>query len=165
MLAEGQCWFSFCSTSLYPKRLKEGTWYRPCLSWGKKKRVKGLMEEWVWLVSTRIRVWSLASLSGLKDPALPWAVVWVSDAAWILRGCGCGCRLAAVAQIWPLAWELPYATGGALESKKKKKKKKKSHLVWILFCFLNNNLNFRPKNISLKGYESEPGCDQTLSWN
>ena len=35
------------------------------------------------------------------------------------------CRLAAVALIGPLAWELPYAVGMALKSKKKKKKKKK----------------------------------------
>ena len=31
------------------------------------------------------------------------------------------CRLAAAASIWPLAWELPYATGTALKRKKKKK--------------------------------------------
>ena len=40
--------------------------------------------------------------SGL-DPALLW-----------LR-----CRLAAIAQIQPLAWELPHATGAALKNKKK----------------------------------------------
>ena len=34
-------------------------------------------------------------------------------------------RLAAVALIGPLAWELPYAAGAALKSTKKKKKKKK----------------------------------------
>ena len=32
------------------------------------------------------------------------------------------CRSAAIAPIQPLAWELPYAAGGALNSKKKKKK-------------------------------------------
>ena len=26
----------------------------------------------------------------VKDPALPWAVVQVTDVAWIPRGCGCG---------------------------------------------------------------------------
>ena len=31
-------------------------------------------------------------------------------------------RPAAVALIWSLAWELPYATGVALKSKKEKKK-------------------------------------------
>ena len=35
------------------------------------------------------------------------------------------CRLAAVALILPLAWELPYVANVALKSKKKKKKKKK----------------------------------------
>ena len=34
-------------------------------------------------------------------------------------------KLAAVAPIQPLAWELPYAAGAALKSEKKKKKKKK----------------------------------------
>ena len=35
------------------------------------------------------------------------------------------CRLAAVAQIQPLAWELPCAMGVALKSKEKKKKEKR----------------------------------------
>ena len=26
----------------------------------------------------------------IKDLALPWAVVWVADAAWIQHCCGCG---------------------------------------------------------------------------
>ena len=34
-------------------------------------------------------------------------------------------RLAAVAPFQPLAWELPYATGMALERPKKKEKKKR----------------------------------------
>ena len=57
----------------------------------------------------------------VKDLALPWAV----------RGVGCRCssdpellwlwcRLTAVAPIWPLAWEPPYATGTALKKKKKR---------------------------------------------
>ena len=48
------------------------------------------------------------SISGLtqrvKDPAMLW------------------CRLAATAQIRPLAWKPPYATGAALEKTKKKSK-------------------------------------------
>ena len=43
----------------------------------------------------------------VSDPALLW--LW--------------CRLAAIAPIQPLAWELPYTSGVALESKAKKKKK------------------------------------------
>ena len=31
-------------------------------------------------------------------------------------------RLAAAAPIWPLAWELPYATGAALKKEKTRKK-------------------------------------------
>ena len=46
---------------------------------------------------------------------------------WLWRG------LAATAPIRPLAWELPYAVGAALEKtkkdKKKKKKKKKKNLL------------------------------------
>jgi len=34
------------------------------------------------------------------------------------------CRLAAIALIQPLAWELPYAMGAALKKRPKKKKKK-----------------------------------------
>ena len=36
------------------------------------------------------------------------------------------CRLAATALIRPLAWELPYAAGAAIEKTKRPKKKKKS---------------------------------------
>ena len=35
------------------------------------------------------------------------------------------CRLAAIAPIRPLAWELPYASGAAQEKAKREKKKKK----------------------------------------
>ena len=35
-------------------------------------------------------VWSLATLSGLKDPALPQAVVSVTDTTWIPRCYACG---------------------------------------------------------------------------
>ena len=34
------------------------------------------------------------------------------------------CRLGAIAQIRPLAWEHPYVVGVAIERKKKKKKRK-----------------------------------------
>ena len=73
----------------------------------------------IWLVSVRMGVQSLASLSGLKirhcmscgighrcglDPSLLW--LW--------------CRRAAVALIRPLPWELPYAMGGGPPKKEKK---------------------------------------------
>ena len=38
-------------------------------------------------------------------------------------------RLAAVAPIHPLAWELPYAMGVALKRQKRKKKKRKRKLL------------------------------------
>ena len=44
----------------------------------------------------------------VKDPALLW--VW--------------CSLAAIASVCPLAWEPPYATGAALESKTNKQTNK-----------------------------------------
>ena len=53
----------------------------------------------------------------VKDPALPWAMVWVrrgSDPVllWLW------CRPVAIAPIRPLAWELPNAVGAALKRQK-----------------------------------------------
>ena len=59
----------------------------------------------------------------VKDPALPWAVVQVTDTARSWCHCGCGRRLAAVAPIRPLAWEPPDAVGVALKKKERKKEK------------------------------------------
>ena len=64
---------------------------------------------------------------------LPWAVVYLTDAAWILYCC-LWHRLAAVAPVQLLDWELPYAVGAALKDhthKKKKKKKKKDLCLWL----------------------------------
>ena len=55
----------------------------------------------IWLGTTRWRVQSLASLSGLK--------IW--------RCCELWCRPALIALIHPLAWKPPYAEGVALKSK------------------------------------------------
>ena len=38
------------------------------------------------------------------------------------------CRLVATAPVRPLAWELPYAAGAAIEMAKRLKKKKKERL-------------------------------------
>ena len=51
---------------------------------------------------------------------------WVKDlmSLWLWR------RLAAIAQIRPLAWEPPYALGVAVKRQKTKKKKKKKRNLW-----------------------------------
>ena len=59
----------------------------------------------------------LAQLVG--DLALPWAVVWVTDSAQILRCCGSG-----VAPIGSLAWEHACAAGVAQERAGRWRKKK-----------------------------------------
>ena len=52
-------------------------------------------------------------------------MVWVTDTAqiWHFYGCGVGWQLEAPIQ--PLAWELPYAVGAALQKTKKKKNSRK----------------------------------------
>ena len=103
-----------------------------------------MMAQWglIQLVSMRARVRSLASLSGLG-----------SD---IAMSCGVGrrrgldpmllwlwCRLAATAPIPPLAWEPPYATGGALKGKKNPKK------LSVLKSFPCSS-SFNPQNNPMK---------------
>ena len=63
------------------------------------------MAQWkqIRLVSMRMQVQTLASLSGLRIQ--PYC-----HELW--------CRIAAAALIQPLAWELPYASGVALKKKK-----------------------------------------------
>ena len=69
----------------------------------------------------RIWVQSLASLSGLGIPCCCGVGHrHDSDLAWLWLWC----RLAAVALLHPLAWELPYAPGVVLKSEKKRKKGK-----------------------------------------
>ena len=70
------------------------------------------MAQWkrVRLGTMRLWAWSLASLSGLK--------IWRCHELW--------CRPVAVAPIGPLAWEPPYAAGGAL-----KKRKDREFLPWL----------------------------------
>ena len=60
-------------------------------------------------VTAEVQVQSLAWHSGLKDPALPRQRH----------------RSQSVAEVHPLAWELPYATSAAIKLKKKKKERKK----------------------------------------
>ena len=69
------------------------------------------------LVSMRMQVWSLASLSGLRRCSLDLALLWL----WY--------RLAAATPIEPLAWEPPYAAGEALKKKRKETNLGKPHIL------------------------------------
>lgn len=73
------------------------------------------------LVSMRIRLQSLALLSGLRSRHCHG--LWCRSSTARIQCCyeRC-CRLAAVALICSLAWELPYASRAALKIKSKKKK-------------------------------------------
>ena len=77
-----------------------------------------IMVQWkrIRLVTMRLQVRSLASLSGL----------WIRHCLGLWCSCRCGldpvllwlwCRPAAVVLVEPLAWESPYALGAALKSK------------------------------------------------
>ena len=83
------------------------------------------------LASMRLWVPSLASLSGLKDPALPQASV-VEDAAQI-PCCGCGVGLQLHSDLTFIAWKLSYAAGADLKRKKQNKKPQESSLAaqWL----------------------------------
>ena len=82
----------------------------------------------------------------IKVPALPWAVVYVTDSAqiWFLW---LWCRQAVMAPIWTLAWELPYATCVALKRQKEKKKKNlsvyKISIPLILMILKSVSPNFK----------------------
>ena len=80
------------------------------------------------MTSVKMQVQSLFSPSGLR--------IWHCHSCSV--GCRCAldlmlpwlwCRLAAVAQIRPLAWELPYAAGRAVKRKQIKQNKIKQ-LYW-----------------------------------
>ena len=85
---------------------------------------------WIQLVSMRMWVQSLALLSELKDPVLPWAIGsrCGSDPVclWLLH------RLVAAALIQPLAWEPPYAAGAAY--RKNKQTNQQVCFVWYKFA-------------------------------
>ena len=68
----------------------------------------------------------------VKDPALPWAVVWVSDAARIPHCCGSG--IGRWLQLWldPYAENLHMPREAALEKAKSKKKNNKKILYFFI---------------------------------
>ena len=71
-------------------------------------------QKWIWLASMRTQVQSLALLSRLRIQHCHelWCRSKTQLALW--------CRPEAVAPIWPLAWEPPYAAGMALKRQKNK---------------------------------------------
>ena len=91
-----------------------------------------VQQKWIWIVSMRMHGWSLASLSGLGIQHCHelWCRSQTQLRSWLLW---LWHRLAAVAPIWPLAWELPNAMGMAVKSKKSKKTKKQKTTTNTLF--------------------------------
>ena len=65
------------------------------------------------------------------------------------------CKLAAVAQIRPLAWEPPYDMSAALKSKKKKKKPTRCHMAGDL---KNTTLNTELHPRELYSISKTGGC-------
>ena len=59
-----------------------------------KNKIAGVPVVAQWLMNPSRNGEVLGLIPGLaqwvKDPVLPWAVVWVTDTAWIWRGCGSG---------------------------------------------------------------------------
>ena len=68
----------------------------------------------------------------VKDQVLQWVEAYIAPIPLQV----CGCRLAAVAWIWPLAWEIPYATGVTLKGKKSEIKNKKYDFLFKLIFHL-----------------------------
>ena len=85
------------------------------------------MAQWkrILLGTTRLRVGSLASLSGLG--------IWCCRELWYRLQMQLRSHI-AVALVQPLAWEHPYATGEALKSKNKHKNKKEKK-IYLKDCF------------------------------
>ena len=68
----------------------------------------------------------------VKGPALPWAMVYVTDVAQIWQLLWLWYGLPAAGPLHPLALELSYATGGAQKKQKKKKKRKEEKQAEII---------------------------------
>ena len=119
--------------SVWEKNLKENgrVYMYNWITWLSSRQDHNLVDQgvpavaqWkgIWLVSMRMWVQLLALLSG--------SGIWRCCELWCRSRCGLNpsllwlwYRLATVALICPLPWELPYAKSVALKKKKKKKKK------------------------------------------
>ena len=102
-----------------------------------------VQQKWIWLGTMRLQVQFLAPLSELRIRRCHVHGVghrWGLDPMWLW------CRLAAIALIRSLAWELPYAVGVALKRQKSKNKKKFLNKTWN--CkFKNSRCLFPPSFI------------------
>ena len=96
--------------------------------------------KWIWLVSMKMQVHSLASLNLGSGSAVSCSVVcrWGSDLALLWPWC----RPASTAPNWPLACEPPSAAATALKRQNRRKKKKKllESNIQVLFSLENSFL-------------------------
>ena len=105
-------WVNFVIGSLYLK--KSGFRSSHC----------GLVGKGPDIVSMRTQVWSLVSLSGLSIQH--YCKLWSRSQMQLRFGIAVAVvQTSAVALIFPLAWELPYATGVVIQRKKGKKERER----------------------------------------
>ena len=111
----------------------------------------------------RMRVQSLALLSGLRIHCC--REVYITDVAWIWSGSGCGAgQQLQTASTEPLAWELPYTTLEAIKRKKKKENKFTFVHISKRTCWSNRNWEIiPPKNI--RGIELKEGWTWFVDWH
>ena len=92
-----------------------------------------------WSSQKRIQLGTNHEVAG----SIPGLAQWVKDLAllWLW------CRLAATAPIQPLAWELPYATGGPQKAKTKQNKTKTNQpYIWYMEWMVNKDLLYSTRN-------------------
>ena len=96
------------------------------LKWQAHRRSSGVPVVAQWLTNPTRNHEVAGSVPALaqwvNDPALPWAVVWVADAARIPRCCGSGVGQRLQFRLDPYPRKHPYAAGAALEKAKRQNK-------------------------------------------